>query len=77
MTHHSYHYTISNTIRYLTLLCRSSPSRKSVMSGRFAFHVNDANMACAALPGRISTVADTLKAAGYKTHFIGQLYYEA
>jgi arylsulfatase A-like enzyme len=49
-----------------------APSRKSLMSGRFALHVGDANMACEPLPTRISTIGNALQDAGYSTHFIGK-----
>ena len=61
-----------------------SPSRCSFQSGRLPVHVLDANTVpesfnpndtisgYAGIPTRMTTIAHKMKAAGYRTHFIGK-----
>jgi len=49
-----------------------APSRKALLSGRFATSLAPSNSPCRGLAIRVSTFADRLKAHGYETHFIGK-----
>ncbi|KAH8053087.1 sulfuric ester hydrolase [Aureococcus anophagefferens] len=53
-----------------------SPSRSSLLSGRYPMHVNQYNMAGDALGGGVhvnmTTIAKKLKGAGYATHQLGK-----
>ena len=58
------------TRHYAHAVC--APSRKALLSGRFASSLAPSNSPCRGLPIRVSTFADRLKAHGYETHFIGK-----
>ena len=57
-------------LHYAHAVC--APSRKALLSGRFADHLAPNNSPCRGLPLRVSTLADRLAAEGYENHFIGK-----
>ena len=61
LTHHYVHW-------------HCSPTRRTFLSGRLPYHVNQANRAYSAVGGvdiRMTMISEHLKSAGYGTHMIG------